>query len=286
MTSLAEVYERGNGEATLQRLYLGVALFAVGAAFVLSGIVIASTDVGATYFGMSGHYEPRWFAGILGGLGVPATAVGILVVLPKAGRVIRGGAVVGALVCVVGVAFFSYAYPWHWTTNSPQYALPVTVIYFVGGVITLWCLFAGVANFKTRNDPGGTVKLEITKEGKTKIVEVEGNRLTEALGGVGVLSGTRFGDVETQTNHPAMKKRQATDGGSNAATTAQSTQHAEVTHAQPDPEPRPQTDPYCGNCKHFRYVRTDDGLTPYCGLDETLMDDMEPCTEWQFNADR
>ena len=63
MTSLSEVYDRGSGEATLQRLYLGVALFVVGAGFVLSGIVVASTNVGTTTLGLS-NYGAREVAGI------------------------------------------------------------------------------------------------------------------------------------------------------------------------------------------------------------------------------
>jgi hypothetical protein len=39
-------------------------------------------------------------------------------------------------------------------------------------------------------------------------------------------------------------------------------------------------DRYCGNCAHFEYVRDGDGLQPYCGYDNRLMDDMEACDAW------
>lgn len=47
-----------------------------------------------------------------------------------------------------------------------------------------------------------------------------------------------------------------------------------------DEDETPITDTYCGNCDHFRYARTDDGLVPYCGLDETTMADMDACDQW------
>lgn len=46
----------------------------------------------------------------------------------------------------------------------------------------------------------------------------------------------------------------------------------------------PSVDRYCGNCGHFRYVRTEKGLSPYCGYHDEVMDDMEPCLGWTSNA--
>ena len=39
-------------------------------------------------------------------------------------------------------------------------------------------------------------------------------------------------------------------------------------------------DTYCGNCAQFEYVRTDQGMQPYCGHHDELMDDMDACEEW------
>jgi hypothetical protein len=47
-----------------------------------------------------------------------------------------------------------------------------------------------------------------------------------------------------------------------------------------EPKPRQVGDQYCGSCQHFDYVRTDQGIQPYCGLYDDLMDDMDACDEW------
>ncbi|ELK48253.1 hypothetical protein D320_19842, partial [Haloferax sp. BAB-2207] len=39
-------------------------------------------------------------------------------------------------------------------------------------------------------------------------------------------------------------------------------------------------DRYCGNCTYFEYVRTSDGLKPYCAAHDEMMQDMEACDEW------
>jgi len=39
-------------------------------------------------------------------------------------------------------------------------------------------------------------------------------------------------------------------------------------------------DTYCGNCAQFDYVRTDQGMRPYCGHYDELMDDMDACEQW------
>ena len=46
----------------------------------------------------------------------------------------------------------------------------------------------------------------------------------------------------------------------------------------------PSVDRYCGNCGYFQYVRTENGLAPYCGYHEEVMDDMEPCLGWASNS--
>ncbi len=42
-------------------------------------------------------------------------------------------------------------------------------------------------------------------------------------------------------------------------------------------------DNYCGNCRHFEYVRSSSGIVPYCGRHERAMDDMDACEEWAPN---
>jgi len=282
MASLTEVYEGGNG-ASLRRLYAGVALFAVGAILLVAGIVIAGTGVGSR-LGLE-FFDAREVAGILGGVGLPAVLLGTMTVIPRTAARLRRGAIVGAAISLVGVLLFRRAYPVDWVGGSGDTSMTIVVaaVYFGGTLVATWCLFAAVANFKARNDPGGTVKLEITRQGETRVVEVSNDNLRGRLGGIGLLGGTPDGDVETQTNRggttdPSPSSgnradRSRTDGG---ATTDQ----AEVLTDEPSD---PLGDTYCGNCSHFQYVRTDGDIEPYCGYHGEMMDDMDACEEWTPN---
>ena len=217
MTALSDAYsgtvadQRGRGW-----LYLGVALFGVGAILVVAGIVAAGSEVLPSRGYSLG--EARWLAGVLGGIGVPAVFLGIFTILP-AGRTTRGAALIGASVAMLGVALFAYAYPCQWigntcTTGGPNLTLPTAGIYFLGTLTTFWCLFTGVANFKTRNDPGGTVQMEMrhtTREASdASDDETDG---FGGLGGVGFFGTDPDGDVATQTN-----ATNATSAGGLAAT--------------------------------------------------------------------
>ena len=284
MTSLSEVYQGDERDgAGLRRLYLGVALFLLGALAVIAGIVAATTDL-LVASGMLA-WQAMEVAGVLAGLGVPAVFLGIFTVLP-AGRRTRAAAVIGASVALFGVALFAHAYPCQWTgTNCaagrPILALPTVGVYFFGTITTFWCLFAGVANFKTRNDPGGTVRMEVTKKGETHVVEVPRSSLG-GLGGVGLFGGTPDGEVETQTNAPDATNAttHASDGGSAADDLwSPMDDGTEVSTASSPADPS-VGDRYCGNCAHFEYVRTGDGIQPYCGHHDELMDDMEACESW------
>jgi hypothetical protein len=317
MASLTEVYEGGKG-AGLRRLYAGVALFGVGAVLVVAGIVVASTDVGSQ-FGL-GLYDAREVAGVLGGVGLPAVLVGTMTVLPRASTRLQFAGGVGAVVCLAGVVMFREFYPVDWMggTGDTTMTLVVAGTYFAGAMVSTWCLFTAVANFKARNDPGGTVKLEITKGGETRVVEVSNDDLRGRLGGIGMLGGTPDGDVETQTNRAAggstgdagsrSSSRSSAPSGSSSSRSSTTRRKSGVGGGTPgvtdggatttdgisepsgtddaevlgDASPA-AGDPYCGNCSHFRYVRTDEGMVPYCGLHSEAMDDMDACEEWTPN---
>lgn len=201
MTSLSEVYGEAPGtEVDLRRLYLGIGLFLAGVLLVVAGILAAGTTL-LTSMGY-GLGEARLYGGVLGGLGVPAVFLGIFTVLP-ANRTTRGTAIVGAAIAILGVAMFWHAYPCQWIGSTcgaelTDLTLATSGVYFLGTLLTFWTLFVGIANFKTRNDPGGTVTMEVTRKGETKIVEVE--RRLGGLGGIGFLGSTPDGQVETQTN--------------------------------------------------------------------------------------
>jgi cytochrome c biogenesis protein CcdA len=209
MTSLGETYERRAGEASQRRVYLGTGLFAAGALLVVGGILAGGT--GLLINNGFGQYESREIAGILAGLGVPAVFVGIFSVLP-ANKVQRAAAAVGAGITVLGVMLFRATYPYLYVPGSG--GVPTTgtlafiLVYAAGIITTFWCLFTAVATFKTRNDPGGTVTLTVTKNGETHTVEVPATDVESArealtsgtFGGVGVFGGVEDPDEETRAN--------------------------------------------------------------------------------------
>ena len=353
MTSLSEAYGgRGRSGVDPRRLYLGVGSFVAGALLLVAGILAAAeVAVPASY----SAGEARELGGIFGGVGVPLVLLGVMAVLP-ADRNTYAAAVVGAAVMCLGVALFTYAYPVRWVGGPrPDLAnltLHTAGVYFLGAATTLWSVFVGVANFKTRNDPGGTVSMEVTHKGETRVVEVPRDQLG-SRGGVGLLGGTPDGDVETQTNRPAGDAANAngssaspserrtgsgaavgsdasgspgatagsgasgTAGGRTGGTnrtgaggrsgpgstgvsdggSADTDISSPLDDAGPESPSSPATpespaspgspaardgpgDAYCGNCAKFDYVRTDDGMRPYCAHYDELMDDMEACDSW------
>ena len=275
MTGLADAYSDDVGALQSPgRLQAGIALLVLGTLLALGALVV--TLANPTEWGA------RRLAGVLGGLAAPALAGGVVVILP-ANRHLRAAAAIGASLTVLGSAMFWHAYPSHWLGHGRELTPYVTGIYFLGMLTILVCLFAGIATLKQRNDPGGTVSLQVG-EGKTKVVRVTESGLG-GLGGVGLLGGTPDGEVETQTNRPDRTR----PSRSPATTSTVSDGGAEVERLE-SPEPRSRSSPasvadrYCGNCEHFRYVRTEQGMTPYCGLSSEYMDDMEACEDWSSNA--
>lgn len=307
MPSLAEAYDRQDGEVSRERLILGTGLFGFGALLAIAGLALGTTGI-LPAMGFSPG-ETLELAGTLAGLGVPAVLVGIFAVLP-ADRGQRALAAIGASLAVFGVLLFRYVYweQWYDAAGTPTLlTLLVAVVYFVGTITTFWSAFTAVATFKRRNDPGGTVTLTISQGGTTRTVEVAESSLADAkaaLSSVGV-----FGDVddlEREAEHHVQVTTADTDtsGGSSAASDAFHDSSG-ATHSSDggatdtdirspmdddgevltDPTPRatPPTDRYCGNCAHFEYVRTNEGIQPYCGQHDELMDDMDACEVWEPN---
>lgn len=302
MTSLAEVYG-STGSASLRRLYFGTGIFIASTVLIVSAILIASTDVLA--FLSVGTFGARRIAGILAGLGVPGVLVGIFTVLPASRRE-RATAAIGASVCIFGVVLFAQVYPSRWYgATADHLTLPVAVVYFIGVITVLWALFTAIANFKTRNDPGGTVTIKRTIGGETRYVDVpvselEGKTIDElGTGGVGVLGTIDRDAVEadppgnvipeetaeiintpgTQTGRDAGGSP-ASDGGTmpSGAPSSATTRTSQPTIGPPD------TDRYCGNCFYFEYAQMDTGIVPYCGYNDTAMDDLDPCQHWKPNT--
>jgi hypothetical protein len=320
MTSLTEVYEGGAGGPDLRRLYLGVGLFLVGAALTVGGIAVGTSTEVAAWLGLD-TFGAREIAGIAAGVGLPATFLGVVVVLPQTSRRVDAAAVLGSAVMLFGVLLFTRVYPQAWFDN----AFMVVGCYFVGAMTTLWALFTAVAKFKTRNDPGGTVELRVTEGGETRVVEVSNQGLAQKLGGIGLMGGTPDGNVETQTagntttaatsdggaevmegvsepstgsgqsgQSDSLTERARSGSGRNqrfsgqadastGATSDGGTAADDGAEFMSSADPHPNQDLYCGNCSHFRYVRTDQGMQPYCGLHSEVMDDMDACEEWTPN---
>jgi cytochrome c biogenesis protein CcdA len=309
MTSLTDVYEGEVGRvATRRQQLVGSGLFLAGAAGLVGAIALATTSVGAT-LGLS-DYAAREIAGIVAGVGLPAVVLGIFAVLP-AGPRIRLTAVGGAGVALVGVAAFQHIYPYSWLADAPLLALGASAVYFAGVLTTFWCLFAALATFKTRNDPGGTARMAVTEEGTIKLVEE--SRSIPGLGGIGFFGRDPDGDVETQTN-----RQTTSDGGSTrnadgtevmgqspsgSDSTSQhsgsSPQGADSSPQQPEQSaPRGPTehelDPRLANAGPEANPTTDGGTTPATGRDpitETAVHRGEPdsycgnCRHFQYVMD-
>ncbi|PSP52008.1 hypothetical protein BRC60_01245 [Halobacteriales archaeon QH_1_68_42] len=298
MASLTDVYEgHVRTVTTPRRRYAGASGFAAGTVMVVVGILVATTGLGEAA-GLS-VVAARRVAGVLAGLGLPLAFLGVFAVLPS-GATARAAAVIGASVSAFGVALFGVAYPDQWFGAGDPLAVVTVGVYFAGGVTTLSCLFAGLATFKTRNDPGGTARMAITEEGGVRVIrDAGGSTPSSSAGTVGLFGAGPDGDVRTQTNRDSPRPRdeaeddaeilggpgttdrshpaqQATaDGGS--AVEDDGFTGAEVLNTAPE---RGRPDVYCGNCAHFEYVKVEETITPYCGLHDELMENMDACTEW------
>ncbi|ERH13412.1 MAG: hypothetical protein J07HB67_02451 [halophilic archaeon J07HB67] len=318
MTNLADVYEGTVGEPVdRRRLYLGVGLFLAGSLSAVVAIWISATANGS----LQAIRDARWLAGVLAGVGVPAVFLGIFAVLP-AGRLTRAAAIVGAGVALLGVSLFAHAYPCRWAGAGcapGDLTLQTAGVYFVGVITTFWCLFVGVANFTSRNDPGGTVELEVTRGGETKTIEVSQSKLddTTAGGEAELLGDTPGGGVATRPNRTDAQfvddggttsdggattdritglrdEEFGTDspgavdtvGGSGGVDTTDDTRGGGPRDTIDSPgsgggtQPESPADTYCGSCAHFQYVRTEEGMQPYCGYHDEVMEDMDACEEW------
>ena len=288
MTSLAETYDGGGDRRGRRRTYLGTGLFATGSIMVIVAILLATTDLIASNMGV---YAARELAGILAGLGVPATFVGIFIVLPASGTE-RAVAAIGASVAVLGVLLFWQVYPEQWVGASRNHlTLPVVAVYFLGAITTFWGLFTAVVNFKTRNDPGGTVTLEriIRRVQGLDPTPAEPEPSTGHGSGIGIL-----GDIDREAvlegedaTDAEVMTTPASDGGTTAARAVGGGASVGGGRSAPDPgRATSSPDRYCGSCRSFDYVRTDAGMQPYCGYFDEVMDDMEACEQWEPHVPR
>jgi len=299
MTSLTDVYDKGAGRAVSarQRLF-GMALFGTGTLLVIAAIALATTELGAVFdLDVIGS---RHVAGVLAGFGIPAVLLGVFTVLP-AKPLTRVTAGLGAVLSLFGVGLFVTAYPARWLSNEPSFAVATMLVYGLGVLVTFWCLFVAAATFKTRNDPGGTARIEVTDEGKIRVISAE----QEYSGGSGIglfgrdpdgnvptQTGTESGDdtfgteqfssEQTETTTPNTQSETPATDGTSAVSNPDAVDEDIVTAIKQ----RGRPDEYCGNCNHFEYVRADGELAPYCGLHADVMQDMDACDDWDSNSGR
>lgn len=171
MESLGDAYAGPRWEGRdPRRVYAGAGLFAVGALAVVAAIVVGTASVN-DLVGAADVIEAQGIAGVLAGLGIPAMMVGVVVVLPASRRE-RLGVLAGTVLCVAAVWLFTAAYPHSWTDGASPMAFPTMVTYFAGGCVAFWSVFNAVADFHVRNNPGGTVRMELRREGETRTVQV------------------------------------------------------------------------------------------------------------------
>ncbi|MFB6074125.1 MAG: hypothetical protein ABEJ89_03855 [Haloarculaceae archaeon] len=187
MERLGEAYQnrRTDGRGR-ERVLVGVALFAAGVLAVVGALLSVTTPF-AHLFGAAGTVPARKLAGLLAGLGVPASLGGVVVVLPASRRE-RLGVLAGAAICLAAVALFARAYPAHWIGDPGSLAFETAMAYFAGGSVALWFVLTAVADFRRHNSPLGTVRLEVTRRGETRTVELardEYRRYREAVRGDG-----------------------------------------------------------------------------------------------------
>jgi hypothetical protein len=173
MPSLDEAYDHGStGIRQPRRALAGLALVGVGALAVVAALALiaaAGTNITA-----------RSYAGALAGAGVPVMLLGVVVVLP-ASRRNRLGVVAGTLVAGGGVALFARAYPEQWVHAADSLAFETLLVYGLGCAVALWFVFAAIASFRRRNDPQGTVRLEVVRQGETQTLEVSRDRYRQLV---------------------------------------------------------------------------------------------------------
>lgn len=272
MTSIGEVYDhqtRGMVEPSVLRL--GLALFMVGVALGFLSLLLATTALGEA-FGLD-TYGARQIAGIFAGLAVPTVLIGTLALFPASRQAVAAAAI-GAGITVLGVALFWYAYPDDWAGYGRDLTPFVSGVYAIGLVTIAWALFATVATFKRRNDPGGTLEFHLAPStGQPRLLAAARAGLRDAS----FAPTSWFGPTSTAGSKPAQSDAPSgppnvPDGGDGEV----------LGGSTSDPHP---VDRYCGNCTYFTYGHDEQGrLSPYCQYHDHAMDDMEPCQHWESNA--
>jgi cytochrome bd-type quinol oxidase subunit 2 len=174
MPSLEQAYDRKwSGLRRPRRLIAGLVLAGAGVVALVAALLLVAT-------GGSDSTAAKASAGVAAGLGVPVMLLGVVVVLPASRRQ-RLGVVFGALLATAGVWLFWEVYPERWTRTADPLAFETLLVYGVGCTIALWFVFSTIATFRLRNNPPGTVELEVVREGSTRTIQVSQDRYREMV---------------------------------------------------------------------------------------------------------
>lgn len=172
MPSLDEAYNQRHGLSSPRRVFGGAALLGVGALAIVAAMALVWLGDGST--------TAKLYAGLAAGCGVPAMLLGVVVVLPATTRQ-RLGVLFGTALAAGGVSLFQYAYPSRWTRTADPIAFETLLLYGVGCALALWFVFAAIATTRIRNNPQGTVSLEVVRQGETRTVELSREQYREVV---------------------------------------------------------------------------------------------------------
>ncbi|MXR51233.1 hypothetical protein GRX03_06400 [Halovenus sp. WSH3] len=172
MTSLDEAYTRDSPVSRPRQAAVGGTLVGVGVLAIIGAVAAVWTGGEST--------AAKLYAGIAAGVGIPLMFSGIVVVLPASRRT-RIGVLFGTLLSGGGVWLFQYAYPDRWTRTADPLAFETLFLYGIGCAIAVWFVFTAIANTRLRNNPQGTVSLEVITQGETKTVEVSHREYREIV---------------------------------------------------------------------------------------------------------
>lgn len=169
MTSLDDAY---SGRDISRRVLAGGTLLTSGALAIIAAI-------GLLWLGNTST-TVKLYAGLSAGVGVPTMLLGVVVVLPASRRQ-RLGVFAGTVFAGAGISLFWYSYPVRWTRTSNPLAFETLLVYGLGCTIALWFVFSAIATTRLRNNPHGTVSLEVVRQGETKTVEVNHREYQQLL---------------------------------------------------------------------------------------------------------
>jgi hypothetical protein len=172
MTSLDEAYDEDSAVSRPRQAAAGGALVGIGVLGIVAAMAAVWTGGESTTAKLS--------AGVAAGISVPLMLLGIVVVLPASTRT-RVGVLFGTILSGGGVWLFQYAYPTRWTQTANPLAFETLLLYGVGCAIGVWFVFTAIANTRLRNNPYGTVSLEVVTQGETKTVEVSHREYRELV---------------------------------------------------------------------------------------------------------